>query len=69
MKKDNKTSECTHCICNLNNIEACLNQHLCCLCYVETIFCDFIAYCNDIDIEYKKLAELHAQYKQVTKKG
>ena len=54
--KENKASKGTCCICNLNKVEDCLNQNLCCLCHVENFLVDLIIFCNDIDIKHENLA-------------
>ena len=46
-----------------------MNQNLCYNYHVDNILLDFIGYCSSIDNKYTKLAELHAKYKYVRKKG
>ena len=67
-EKENKTKG-THSICNLNKLEDCVNEYLCCNCHVDNVLLDFIGYCLSIDSKYTKLADLHAKYKYVRKKG
>ena len=67
-KKEDKTKG-THFICNLNKLEDCMNENLCRNCHVDNILLDFIGYCSSIDNKYTKLAELHAKYKYIRKKG
>ena len=67
-ENENKTKG-THSICNLNKLEDYMNQNLCYNYHVDNILLDFIGYCSSIDNKYTKLAELHAKYKYVRKKG
>ena len=67
-EKVNKTKG-THYICNLNKLEHCMNENVCCNCHVNNIIKDFIGFCSSIDSKYTKLTELYAKYKYARKKG